>query len=86
MNGQTFRFIAKNNNIYGGEKKNKVVAIEWFIASMQIPEKLKDKRSEVMGLIKETMEVHGMMGRPNWDGKSTVKFDQRLIQIERNRL
>ena len=43
-NGQTFRFMAKNNNIYGGEKKNKVVAIEWFIDSMQIPEKLKDKR------------------------------------------
>ncbi len=72
-------FTAKDTRKYGGETQNIPVGIEWFIASMKIPENLKDKRSQIMEMIKNSMEAQGL--GPSFEGyPSTVVFDPRLIR------
>lgn len=78
-NGEIIGFTARGTKTYGGETKNIPVAIEWFIASMKIPEHLAARKAEVIGIIKEAMEVQGL-GPSFPDGPVTVKFDQRLIR------
>ncbi len=78
-NGDVFGFTAKDTTQYGGKTGNIAVSIEWFIASMDIPDKLKEKRADIMTMIKEAMEVEGM--GVGFDGRpSTVVFDSRLIR------
>lgn len=74
----SFRFDAKDTNIYGGENGKTPISVEWFIASMDIPEKLADRRLEIIAMIKESLEVMGAMkGLPR---KVYVKFDPRLVR------
>lgn len=64
--------------MYGGKTQNIPMGIEWLIASMKIPEDLKEKRSEIMGMIKESLEVR--WATSGFEGQAIVKFDQRLIR------
>lgn len=75
---KVFGFKARDTITYGGERDNTPVAIEWFIASMQIPENLTEKRGELMGMIKDALMAKGLSAR--FKGPVSVKFDQRLIQ------
>ncbi|QQG36856.1 MAG: hypothetical protein HYS17_03530 [Micavibrio aeruginosavorus] len=78
-NGEVIGFTARDNPKYGGETKNILMGIDWYVASMKIPQHLESKRAEVMGVIKEAMEAYGLKySRMKVDCR--VQFDQRLIR------
>lgn len=76
-NGEVIGFTAMDTPTYGGETKNIIMRVDWFVASMKIPENLKDRRSEVMGVIKEAMEAYGLSYLP-LKVESHIQFDSRL--------
>jgi hypothetical protein len=77
-NGEIFSFMARDIKTYGGDTKNIPIAIEWLVTSMKIPKHLEEKRSEIMGMIKESLEVRGIGA--GFAGPSIVEFDPRLIR------
>jgi hypothetical protein len=78
-NGDVFGFTAKDTTHYGGKTENIPIGIEWFIASINIPETLQSKRPEIIKMIKEAMEAEGL--GVSFDGyPSKVIFDPRLIR------
>lgn len=78
-NGEVIGFTARDNRKYGGETKNILIGIDWFVASLKIPDSLKDKRSEIMGLIRDSMKAYGLKF-PELNVECHVQFDQRLIR------
>lgn len=78
-NGEIIGFTARDNRQYGGETKNILMGIDWFVASMKIPQSLEGRRAEVMGIIKDAMEAYSLKySRMKVD--CHVQFDQRLIR------
>lgn len=77
-NGEVLGFTARDHRQYGGETKNIPMGIEWFVASMKIPEGLKEKRSEIMGMIKESLDAEWK--NSGFQGCAVIKFDSRLIR------
>lgn len=78
-NGEIIGFTARDDGIYGGESQNVLLGIDWYVVSMKIPESLKPKRAEVMGLIKDALEAYGLKFS-HTTVECHVKFNPRLIQ------
>lgn len=77
--GEIIAFTAQDTRKYGGETQNILMGVDWYVVSMKIPESLKPKRAEVMGLIKEALEAYGLMYAPK-QVECHAKFNPRLIQ------
>lgn len=78
-NGDVIGFSAKDTSSYGGETRNILEGMEWYVHSLKIPESHKDRRSEVMGIIKEALEAYVLVYAPR-KIDSHVKFNPGLIR------
>ncbi len=76
--GEVFGWMAKDTRKYGGPHQNTPIGIDWFVASMKIPESLKDRRVEIMEMIKDSLQAKWK--KSGWDGDAKVEFDPRLMR------
>lgn len=75
----TIGFRAKDKTKYGGENGKTPIAVDWFIASVKIPESLKARRAEAFAMIEDSLKGYGS-GLIGYRVKTTVEFDPQLIR------